>query len=159
MKEYKGFYVDDDFNIYSLRGNKIKPFVGSDGYMQVEQHRPNNGGLYHIRVHRLFAELFVPNPNGYKYVNHKDSNKLNNSIANLEWCTNSMNVKHGWDSGNRTHKNNTKVDVFDNGEYIATCKSIREVGKRFHVDRHKVARILKGERDNYYNYSFEYAKG
>lgn len=160
MKEYKGFYVDDDFNIYTSRGVKIKPFVGSDGYMQVQQRRNGNGKHLHIRVHRLFAELFLPNPKGYKYINHKDSNKLNNSLDNLEWCTNSQNVKHSWDSGNRVHNHNTKVNVFnDKGEYVTTCDSIREVGKRFHVDRHKVARILKGERENYYNYSFEYAKG
>lgn len=157
MKEYKGFLVDDDLDIYSARGVKLKPFIGSDGYMQVEQRRNGNGPHYHVRVHRLFAELFIPNPNGYKYVNHIDSNKLNNSLDNLEWCTNSMNVKHGWDSGNRTHRNRTKVAVYKDGELLDICDSIRQVGERFRVDRHKVARILKGQYENHYEYTFEYA--
>lgn len=159
MKEYKGFYVDDDLNIYSERGTKLKPFVGTDGYYQVTQRWNGNGKLYHVRVHRMFATLFIPNPNHYKYVNHIDSNKLNNSLDNLEWCTNAENVKHGWHSGNRTHKNRTKVNVYLDGTLIAICDSIREVGEKFHVDRHKVARILKGEIVNHYKYTFEYAKG
>lgn len=158
MKEYKGFYVDDDLNIYSSKGTKLKPFVGTDGYYQVQQRRPDNGKAYHIRVHRLYAILFIPNPHGYKYVNHIDSNKLNCSLSNLEWCTNSRNVKHGWESGNRTHRNRTKVNVLLDGVLLAECNSIREVGERFHVDRHKVARILKGELVNHYKYTFEYAK-
>lgn len=159
MKEYKGFYVDDDLNIYNRNGTKLTPFIGTDGYYQVCSRRPSNGKHYHIRVHRLYATLFIPNPNGYTYVNHIDSNKLNNSLDNLERCTNSHNVKHGWDSGNRTHKNKTRVNVFENGTLVYTASSIREVGEKFKVDRHKVARILKGQLENHYKYSFEYAEG
>lgn len=109
MKEYDGFLVDDDFNFYSKRtGRKLTPSVGSDGYMQV-QYRDDNHKAHHNRVHVILAHCFIPNPNNYKYVNHIDSNKLNNNLDNLEWCTNSYNVKHGWDSGNRIHHNNTKV--------------------------------------------------
>jgi hypothetical protein len=49
-----------------------------------------------LRVHRLVAELFIPNPNNYDTVNHLDGRKLNNHYTNLEWCTQSKNVRHSF---------------------------------------------------------------
>lgn len=156
MKEYNGFLVDENFIIYNkYNGRKITPYLGSDGYMHVR--RRENGKIYYCRVHTIIANCFVENPNNYKYVNHIDSNKKNNHPSNLEWCTNSENIKHGWDSGNRTHKNNTHVIVYDlNGNYIGTFTSLRKLAEKLKVDRHVVARILKGERKNNYPYVFEY---
>lgn len=50
-------------------------------------------------VHRLVAEAYLPNPDNLPQVNHIDSNKENNSVSNLEWCTASYNKQHSWDSG------------------------------------------------------------
>ena len=161
MKEYKEFLVDDDLNIYSKRtGRKLTPHVGSDGYVQVMCTDKNNKSI-HQRVHVIYAHCFIPNPNNYRYVNHIDSNKLNNALENLEWCTNSQNVYHGWHSGNRTHKNNTSVIVKKiDGSFIGIFTSIRKCSEFLHVDRHKIARVLKGElRKDYLGYIFEYGDG
>ena len=158
MREYDGFLVDDDLNIYSKRtGLKLTPHEGSDGYMQV-QYRDSDSKNHHQRVHVIYAHCFIPNPNKYKYVNHIDSNKLNNQLNNLEWCTNSYNVLHGWKSGNRTHRNNTKIKAINitNGESF-NFNSIRECGKKLKLDRHKIARVLKGElKKDYLGYLFSY---
>ncbi len=45
-------------------------------------------------IHRLVAIAFIPNPSGYPQVNHKDTNKWNNNVSNLEWCTKSYNERH-----------------------------------------------------------------
>ena len=156
MKEYNGFLVDENFNIYNKHtGRKVTPYLGSDGYMHIK--RQEKGRKIRLRLHTLIAILFVENPNNYKYVNHIDSDKTNNHPSNLEWCTNSENIQHGWDSGNRTHKNNTHVVVYDlKGNYINTFISLRQMAEVLRVDRHVVARILKGERKNNYPYVFEY---
>ena len=159
IEEYDGLLVDEYFNIFSKRtGRKLTPYIGTDGYMHV-QYKIDKYKSHRNRVHVILAHCFIPNPNGYKYVNHIDSNKLNNSLENLEWCTNSYNVKHGWDSGNRTHKNNTSVSVFDlKNNYINTYTSIRKCGESLNVDRHKIARVLKGElKEDYLGYLFKYA--
>lgn len=156
MKEYKGFLVDDYLNIYSKRtGLLLTPHLGSDGYMQVS-YRDENQKIKHERVHIIYAHCFIPNPNNYKYVNHIDSDKTNNSLNNLEWCTNSYNVYHGWHSGNRTHKNNTSVRVYNSNGFDKVYKSIRELCRELKLDRHKVARILKQEIPNRYDYDFIY---
>ena len=48
-----------------------------------------------ITIHRLVAQTFIPNPNNYPEVNHKDEDKNNNSVSNLEWCTRLYNINYG----------------------------------------------------------------
>ena len=55
---------------------------------------------YWFSVHRLVAEIFIPNPNNYPVINHKDNNPRNNCVDNLEWCTQSYNVKYSYTKGN-----------------------------------------------------------
>lgn len=59
------------------------------GYFKVVLSKNNNGKQF--LVHRLVAQAFIPNPNNYEFVNHKDENKKNNNVENLEWCTKSYN--------------------------------------------------------------------
>jgi HNH endonuclease/NUMOD4 motif-containing protein len=53
-------------------------------------------------VHRMVCEAFLPNPNGYKYVNHMNGDRADNRVENLEWCTQSHNLKHSYRSLGRT---------------------------------------------------------
>lgn len=66
--------------------------VNSHGYMVVSLTK--NGKKKDCKLHRLLALAFIPNPNGYECVNHKDGNKLNNKLDNLEWCTKKYNNHH-----------------------------------------------------------------
>ena len=87
------------FNNYTKTEFK-KPRVMKNGYVYVQFYY--DGTNHPIRLHRLVAQHFCPNPNGYDEVNHKDGDKLNNVADNLEWCSHSTNVKHSFDTGLKT---------------------------------------------------------
>lgn len=87
------------FNNYTHSEYK-KPITMKNGYVYVQFWYDNRN--HPIRLHRLVAQHFCPNLNGYDEVNHKDGNKLNNVADNLEWCSHSSNVKHSFDTGLKT---------------------------------------------------------
>lgn len=73
-------------------GSLLKPQKVTKGYLSVTLRDFNRKRM--VRVHRLVAEHFLPNPLDLPQVNHKDKNKENNHISNLEWVTNQQNCEH-----------------------------------------------------------------
>jgi hypothetical protein len=99
---YKGlYYIEPNGDIYSqdrittdgrfIEGQKIKPRLKRNGYYEVALSK--NGITNFFLVHRLVALTYIPNPNNYPCVNHKDRNRKNNNINNLEWCTQMYNTQ------------------------------------------------------------------
>lgn len=89
-------------NVYrtKLVGDKFEykpmsPFITRDGYVEYVL-TDINGIKKHIQGHRIVAELFIEKPYGKEYVNHKDGNRRNNNVSNLEWSTQSENLKHSY---------------------------------------------------------------
>ena len=75
-------------------GNILKPYKNGKGYLKVGLMVKGKKNPEKHRVNRLVAKAFIENPNNLPQVNHKDGNKENNSVTNLEWITNSDNMKH-----------------------------------------------------------------
>ena len=65
-----------------------------EGYRRIDLY-DGHGSCRRFFVHRLVAEAFIPNPNNYPQINHKDEDKSHNSVDNLEWCTASYNNTYG----------------------------------------------------------------
>lgn len=78
-------------------GNMRKPYDKENGYKAVMLKIGDSKRSY--LIHRLVAECFLPNPNNYRCVNHKDGNKTNNTVNNLEWCTHTENMIHAYKNG------------------------------------------------------------
>jgi hypothetical protein len=86
MVNYK---INTDGSVFSIRRNKLlKPRLTNRGYLQV-----NLSGKQ-IYIHQLVAKTYISNPNNYTVINHKNGNKLDNNVDNLEWCTQLNNVLH-----------------------------------------------------------------
>ena len=99
------YIVSSDGKVYSTSNagsswyhKEISQRANYDGYMQITVGKDGNRSQY--RVHRMVAEAFIPNPDNLPEVNHKDCNRANNCVDNLEWCTHKYNVQHSIDSGN-----------------------------------------------------------
>lgn len=95
IEGYAGLYeVSNWGNIRSLKfGRKLNPAVNSSGYKLISLSK--EGKSKSFSVHRLVAEAFIPNSNNYPCINHKDENKTNNHVGNLEWCTQKYNCNYG----------------------------------------------------------------
>ena len=101
VKGYEGLYEVSNYgrvrslNYHRKKGRVflMKPCVGRAGYYQLILRK--NGGKITAVVHRLVAEAFLPNPDNLPCVNHKDENKENNAVWNLEWCTFKYNTNYG----------------------------------------------------------------
>lgn len=118
--------------------NLIKGSVTRSGYKMVALFV--NGRKSNKQVHRLVALSFIPNAENKPQVNHKDKNKLNNCLDNLEWVTAKENMKHHYDNGgikrnNQTYKgmfgarHNRSIRIMCNGvEYFGLSEASRVTG-------------------------------
>ena len=102
------YYVTEDGRVYSLASNKWVKICKHNGGKTSNKYRYvalyHNGKHKHALVHRLVAQAFIPNPDNLPEVNHKDLDKSNNHVSNLEWCTHAENVEH-------YHKKKRELDL------------------------------------------------
>lgn len=84
--------IRSDGIIQLRKGQMITPVANQDGYLQVKLCR--DGKYRAVRIHRLVAEAFIPNPNNLPEINHKDCNRKNNHVDNLEWINHIDNVQY-----------------------------------------------------------------
>jgi hypothetical protein len=89
---------------------------GKNGYKYVTLYADNVGKK--LYVHRLMAELYINNPENKRTVNHKDGDKHNNCLTNLEWSTDGENIQHAYDNG--LNKGNSKVTESDRADMYAS---------------------------------------
>lgn len=124
---------------------------------------------YWFSVHRLVAEIFIPNPNNYPVVNHIDNNPRNNCANNLEWCTQSYNVKHAYNCGrakpniirNRNGKKIAeKIPVCQYtmlGDFIEKFDSIKEASLKTNTSAKGISLCCKNTQKISNNYIWRYA--
>lgn len=100
------YEVSNTGKIRNLKGQILKSWLINSGYRVISLYK--NGFCKKFLVHRLVAEIWLKNPKNYPEVNHKDGNKENNSVENLEWCSTSYNHKHAFKTGIRVYNKPTK---------------------------------------------------
>lgn len=124
--KYENLLVGEDGRIYSkIKKKFLRPSVKPDtGYAVVYVY--DIGKLQ--RVHRLVAETYLQNSEFYgQDVNHKDGNKQNNSVENLEWCTRSYNIIHAKELGLNKSRGETHFDaIYSEDQIREVCKLLEQ---------------------------------
>jgi hypothetical protein len=106
----------------------------------------DNGKRNKHYIHRLVATSFLELENNKPHVNHKDGNKENNSVSNLEWVSPSDNIKHAYDN-NLIKKYNVEIEQYTKeGVFVKLYSSLTEASKQNNMDTSSIAHVCKGRR-------------
>lgn len=142
------YSVTEDGQVLNKNNKTMCQWTDNVGYKQCNLYK--DGKKKYVRIHRLVAELFVPNPNNLPQVNHIDGNKLNNHYTNLEWVSNSQNTKHAFDNG-LISKTKLKCRIGNN-----IYDSIREASEKEKINRKTLTNILYKRKENNYGIVIEF---
>lgn len=138
----------------------------SSGYRAVILYKDRKEKTMYI--HRLVAQAFLQNNNNYTDVNHKDGNKENNILSNLEWVTRSYNIKHAYNTGLRKVyidkaqeaalkiKSLPVLQFDDNNVLLAEYRSITQAALQTNVSPYSIKKSCMGELNNNANYIWRY---
>lgn len=173
IPNYEGFYEVSNTgkvrSIYRYR-RVLKPMISTTGYERVDLFKNKNRKQF--SVHRLVAMTFIDNPDQKPFVNHKDENKTNNSVDNLEWVTHVENCHYGTAIARRTeHLDYSKrrinnagqilacskpiIQYDKNGNYIREWKSATECSKETGFSISGIRSVVRGKRNSIFGYVFK----
>ena len=152
---YEGLYqVSNKGRVKSLKWGKeriLRPRDNGRGYLRVQLTKENTSK--HIRVHRLVARAFIPNPHNLPEINHIDENKKNNSVENLEWCDRRYNVNYG----TRNERVSRKILQYSkSGEFIREWQGAREVERVLGIDNSHINACCRGKQKSAYGFIWRY---
>ena len=160
IKDYEGLYQVSNLgrvkslsrivrvgNNYYLKPEKmLKEHINCDGYKSVVLYKNNN--KKRILLHQLVALTFIPNNNNFPIVNHKDFNKGNNKVENLEWCSPKYNVRYS---------NGIKIKQLNkNRELIKIWCCLSEASQKLNINVGNIGACLKNKRKSAGGYLWEY---
>lgn len=126
-------YKWNRFKYIKLKGKQLKLSNDKNGYKIICLTK-NKKEIMH-KVHRLVAKAFIPNPNNYSCINHKNEIKDDNRVENLEWCDVKYNNIYGSRINKVKTKLNKKVNQYDlQGNFIKTYNSMQSIKEHLKIN-------------------------
>lgn len=159
IKGYEGLYfISSKGKLRNNKGHILRAADNGNGYLRYNL-RDGKGGAKTHYLHRLIAEAFIDNPNNLPEVNHKDEDKKNNAIENLEWCTGKYNKTYGTRIkrsafAKRRHIIGTNME---DGHVIHLHGVVD--AKKYGLNKSAVSNCLQGITKSSGGYMFRYADG
>ena len=155
IKGYEGLYqVSDKGSVKSIGYGKeriLKPGRIKTGYLRVNLCK--NGEKKNWLVHRIVAQAFIPNPDNLPEVNHKDEDKENNSVQNLEWCDGKYNINYG----TRTDRCSKPVLQFTkDGKLVREWKSASDVERNLGYFQNYISSCCTGKCKSAYDFIWKF---
>ena len=143
--------------VRTIKKHILKPMKCKNGYLEASLYV---GQKRTVRLlHRVVAEAFIPNPNNWPEVNHKDEDITNCRVENLEWCTSKYNANYG--SRNvkmmlNRHDNKSVSQFTKDGTLVNAYSSITEAVKATGADISSIIRVCKGKQHTAMGYVWQY---
>ena len=163
---YEGLYQVSNLGRVKSLGNgsgnnsKEKILKGSKnkfGYLKVNLYKDGKQKTH--KVHRLVASAFIPNPNNLPEVNHKDEDKTNNIVTNIEYCDRTYNNNYGTHNDRMAKSLSIPILQFNkDGEFIRKWDSAIQAQKELGVNQGNISKCCKGKLKSASNYIWMYAK-
>lgn len=144
------YEASDDGHIRSKKTKRIlHEFVGKDGYLRTQFDGKTR------TVHRVIAIAFIPGEVGKDFVNHRDGNKQNNAVSNLEWCTRNENMRHAYSHGLKSSVGELNGRAKLSAENVRFIKDhykkgdeefgAKALSKKFGVARQTICAVVSGQ--------------
>ena len=152
VKGYSNYQVSNLGRIKSLNGGGdkiLKDRITHSGYNRVCLYK--NGDANHLMVHRIVCQEFIRNTHNKKTVNHKNLNKVDNRVENLEWMTHKENNQHAIDNG----KNKKHTTVIKLSDTVEIYHSIIDASKATGICRKAISNCIRGKSKTSGGYKWE----
>lgn len=151
LKDFPNYRIYKDGKVWSEYSKKfLSPSCNKKGYLKITLYSPT--ARKHFQIHRLVAMLFLDNPNNLPDVNHKNENKKDNNVSNLEWCDKIYNNDYGTRNQRIALSNSKTVKCIElNKIYI----SATEAGRQLNIDPSSIRKVCKGQRKTAGGYHWE----
>ena len=159
VKEYDHYEVNNRGEIrHKKRKHILSPRKNSSGYLYVSFNI--NGRRRNFAVHRIVANAFIPNPNGYPEVNHKDYDRTNNNVGNLEWVSSSLNKHHAFQKEENCSSRGKEVNQYSKeGNFIKTYSSISEAAKEMNCTVGAISNCCLGRSKTSKGFRWSFSEG
>ena len=168
---YEGLYQVSNLgrvkSMYDERHKKYReliltPFMNDNGYFRVGLCKDGEKKVF--LVHRLVAMTFIPNPENLPEVNHKDEDKTNDVVSNIEWCDRKYNIKYGTRNkrisealtNGKLSKRVLQINK-DTGEVIMEWPSAHEVERQLGYSNAHISKCCLGKYSQVYGFKWKYA--
>lgn len=146
---------------FLTKQKQLIPLLNEDNYLQLRL--MVDSFKFTRKIHRMVAETFIENPENLPCVNHKNSNRADNRVENLEWCTNQFNIQHSYVTGSNSNAGEkhprailNEVDILRIKELEISGLTCKEISDKLDFKYHTVHKVLK--RKNWKNVEPEDSK-
>ena len=163
IPSHPDYAVDKDGNVYSSKADRLLTPHTEQGYKRVSI---RSGKEYKVKVHRIVAETYIPNPNQLPQVNHIDGDKTNNTVANLEWVSAKENMRHAHRTGLVSVKKASESSCeVRRRKVMGTCiatglvikaDSLVELCSKYNLIVSNVSACCLGKRRTHKGYAFQF---
>ena len=150
------------FDLTPLLNEEFRPIKNYNGLYQISNYGRVKSKVYHKNkilkcIEDKDGYLYVNNPNNYLYINHKDENKKNNNINNLEWCTIKYNNNYGTCQKRKGNSRKRKINQYDlNGNFIKTWDSATDISKKYNITKQSIVSCCRNKSKMCMNYKWQY---